>query len=143
MLSISPYLLTPILGWIAAQGVKYAIAMIKTRDRGTFRSIYLSGGMPSSHSSTVVSLAVFIGLFHGVESALFGISALLAAVVMYDAVMVRRSVGEQGQAIHELIAKTLTGVRLPHAAKGHTPLEVLMGGVVGTAVGLVVFLATI
>ena len=143
MISISPYLLTPILGWIAAQGVKYALVLVRTRDMGTLRSIYSSGGMPSSHSSTVVSLAVFIGLHEGVESAIFGVSSLLAAVVMYDAVMVRRSVGEQGEAIHQLIDKTSTGVRLPHAAKGHTPLEVLMGGVVGTAVGLVVFLATI
>jgi acid phosphatase family membrane protein YuiD len=61
---------------------------------------------------------------------------------MYDAVMVRRSSGEQGIAIQELIKFSKATVVLPRAAKGHTPAEVLVGIALGIVIGLVVFLAT-
>ncbi|MNU06825.1 hypothetical protein D3C72_2521530 [compost metagenome] len=56
--------------------------------------------------------------------------------------MVRRSSGEQGKAIQELIKEQKSGVALPRAAKGHTPVEVFAGAVLGALIGLVVFLAT-
>jgi acid phosphatase family membrane protein YuiD len=61
---------------------------------------------------------------------------------MYDAVMVRRSVGEQGAAIQQLIKQSKHAVTLPRAAKGHTPAEVLVGAILGVVIGLVVFIAT-
>ena len=69
---------------------------------------------------------------------------MVALVVMYDAIMVRRSVGEQGLAIQELIkaAKDNERVVIPRAAKGHTPLEVGVGAILGVMIGVVVFLAT-
>ena len=63
-------------------------------------------------------------------------------IVMYDAVMVRRSSGEQGIAIQELIKLGKANVVLPRSAKGHTPLEVAVGAVLGLVIGVVVFLAT-
>ena len=69
---------------------------------------------------------------------------MVAGVVMYDAVMVRRSVGEQGRAIQELIRATKQNqqVAIPRAAKGHTPFEVLVGAMLGVLIGGVVFIAT-
>lgn len=141
---LSPYLLTIIISWVVAQGVKYAVVVAKSRSFGSFRHLYLSGNMPSAHSATVVSMATFVGLVHGFESALFGIAAMVAAVVMYDAVMVRRSVGEQGSAIQALIklAKGEEHVVIPRSAKGHTPVEVLVGACLGMLIGVVVFMAT-
>lgn len=139
---LSPYLIAILLGWIIAQGLKYVFAVIKTKHIGSFRSLYTSGNMPSSHSASVVALATVIGLIHGFESPLFGIAFLFAMIVMYDAVMVRRSSGEQGMAIQELIKLGKAKIVVPRAAKGHTPVEVLAGGIIGAIIGLVVFFAT-
>jgi acid phosphatase family membrane protein YuiD len=103
----------------------------------------MSGGMPSSHSATVVAMATIIGLHDGIGSGLFALSALFALIVMYDAMKVRRSSGEQGEAIRELIKEQKSKVKLPRAAKGHTPMEVIAGASLGFVVGVIVFLLTI
>jgi acid phosphatase family membrane protein YuiD len=90
----------------------------------------------------VVALTTLIALIDGVGSGLFGLAFLFAAIVMYDAVMVRRSSGEQGLAIQELIKLGKSKIALPRSAKGHTPTEVLAGLVLGIIIGLVVFFAT-
>lgn len=140
---MSPYLLAAIAGWIASQGTKYVINVAKTGHMTDFRQLYISGGMPSAHSATVVAVATLVGLRDGFGGALFGVAALLAGIVMYDAVMVRRSSGAQGAALHELLKETKSRVRAPKVAKGHEPLEVLAGAAVGLTIGCVVFLVTI
>lgn len=142
-LGVSPYLLAGGLGWLTAQFLKYLVASIKARNLRQFRQFYLSGNMPSAHSSTVLSVVTVIGLIDGVNSGLFGLAVAFAAVVMYDAVMVRRSSGEQGAAIIAFFTEVKTKVAHPRVAKGHTPLEVLAGAVVGIAIGLVVYFATV
>lgn len=142
MTVFSPYIIAVIAGWIVAQGAKYLIIAIKERRFDNLRQLYLSGNMPSAHSATVLALSTVIGLRDGVGSGLFGLALLFAAIVMYDAVMVRRSSGEQGAAIQQLIREQKSKVPLPRAAKGHTPLEVIAGAAVGIVIGLVVFLAT-
>jgi acid phosphatase family membrane protein YuiD len=143
ILQISPYLIAAIAAWIVAQGLKYIIASIKSKNlRSNKRQLYLSGGMPSAHSATVISLLVVIGFADGIGSAVFGLGALFAAIVMYDAVMVRRSSGEQGAALIAVIREQNSKVPLPRAAKGHSPTEVLVGAFIGAVVGLVVFLAS-
>lgn len=139
---LSPYIIAVLAGWIIAQGVKYLIVAYKRRSFDHVRQLYLSGNMPSAHSATVVALVVVIGLRDGIGSGLFGLAALFASIVMYDAMMVRRSSGEQGIAIQQLIKESSSKVALPRAAKGHKPLEVVVGALLGTIIGLVVFLAT-
>lgn len=141
-MSISPYIIVIIASWLVAQGAKYIIIAIKSRNFDHFRQLYLSGNMPSAHSATIVSVATLIGCREGFESAVFGLAMTMAGIVMYDAIMVRRSVGEQGLAIQELIKHAKYGVLLPRAAKGHTPLEVLVGAALGVIIGYVVFIAT-
>ncbi len=143
-MAISPYVLTILLSWVVAQGAKYVIVAIKNRNFDHLRQLYLSGNMPSAHSATVMSMATVVGCKNGFESALFGIAIMVAGVVMYDAVMVRRSVGEQGLAIQELIkaAKNNERVVIPRSAKGHTPLEVIVGAAIGVVIGYVVFITT-
>lgn len=143
-MDVSPYLLTIALSWVIAQGAKYIIVAIKNQNFDHLRQLYLSGNMPSAHSATVMSMATIIGLKNGFDSAIFGVAIMVALVVMYDAVMVRRSVGEQGLALQGLIraAKNNERVVIPRAAKGHTPLEVVVGGILGVMIGLVVFFAT-
>jgi acid phosphatase family membrane protein YuiD len=83
-----------------------------------------------------------IGLRDGFDSGLFGLGLLFALIVMYDAVKVRRSSGEQGRAIHQIIKESGSKVSLPRAAKGHTPIEVVFGTILGATIGVVVFLST-
>lgn len=140
---ISPYLLAVLAAWIVAQGTKYLLVAIRDKNFHNIRQLYLSGNMPSAHSASTVALATVVGLYDGIDSAIFAVAALFASVVMYDAIMVRRSVGEQGMAIETLIklAKNKALV-IPRSARGHTPLEVVVGALLGLAIGLIVFFAT-
>ncbi len=138
MIEPSPYIIAVIIAWVAAQGTKYLIHAIKTRSLTAFRQLYISGDMPSSHSATTVALATVVALRDGTGSAVFAVAALFAAIVMYDAVMVRRSSGEQGGAIVALIDELKSKIRPPRAAKGHEPLEVAVGFCMGVAIGVIV-----
>lgn len=139
---LSPYLLAIAAGWVIAQGLKYIFAVARSGSLRQLRQLYLSGNMPSSHAASVVALAVVIGLKDKIDSPVFAVAALFAAIVMYDAMMVRRSSGEQGIALQQLIREQKSKVPLPRAAKGHTPLEVLVGALLGVIIGTVVFFAT-
>jgi acid phosphatase family membrane protein YuiD len=141
---ISPYILAAALSWVIAQGLKYVFATVRGKKLGSMRQLYLSGGMPSAHSASVVALLVVIGLKDGVNSAIFGLALLFAAVVMYDAVMVRRSSGEQGVALRWLFHHLKLTPDAPfRTAKGHLPREVMGGAIVGVVAGLVVYFATL
>jgi len=137
----SPYIIAGISGWVVSQLLKYVAASVKARKVASFRQLYLSGHMPSAHSATVVAVLTVIGLKDGVGSGLFGLALVFASVVLYDAVMVRRSSGEQGVALTALIKSTGAKVPLPRVAMGHTPLEVAVGALLGCVVGLVVMFA--
>jgi acid phosphatase family membrane protein YuiD len=139
---ISPYVATIVIAWLVAHIIKFFIAKIKGQKRTIATQLFISGGMPSSHSATVVAVTVLIGLRDGMASGLFGLAVLVVLIVMVDAVKVRRSSGEQGMAIRQLIQEQKSKVALPRAAMGHTPVEVLVGAILGAVIGLVVFLAT-
>ena len=143
MPELSPYIIAIMAGWIVAQGLKYILVAIQNKNFDHIRQLYLSGNMPSAHAATSMALVTVVGLRDGVESGLFGVVALLAGIVMYDAIMVRRSVGEQGAAIQALIKEQKTNITLPRAAKGHTPLEVVVGAALGVVIGYIVIFATI
>lgn len=146
---LSPYIIAGLAGWIVSQVGKYVVASIKAGKLASYRQLYLSGHMPSAHSATVIAVLVVIGLKDGVDSGLFGLALVFSAVVLYDAMMVRRSSGEQGIAITALITeledekKLKNKVPLPRVALGHTPLEVAVGSLLGFAVGVAVYFLTI
>lgn len=140
---VSPYILTALVAWLAAQGAKYLIMSLKDGNFARLNRLYLSGNMPSAHSATTVAFASYTALHDGITSGLFGLSLLLAAIVMYDAIMVRRVVGEQGAVISQMLKrKELKDIAPPRQAKGHTPLEAVVGAGLGLVVGVVVFFAT-
>ena len=102
-----------------------------------------SGGMPSSHTAFVVSAATMIGKSEGCESGIFALAAVRALVVMYDAMNVRRAVGNIGQTLNQLIDSfNKTGKLNIENVKeilGHSPLQVAAGFVLGVAVGMLMF----
>lgn len=140
---ISVYILAPAIAWLTAQLSKYVIVSIKTRSASSVRQLYLSGNMPSAHSATVVALATVIALGEGLGSAVFAIALLFAFVVIYDSLMVRRSSGEQGAVLIEMLHSMKSKLVPPRVAKGHTPLEVMVGIILGILIGFVVYFATI
>jgi len=142
MRHVSAYLIAIAVAWIVAQGAKLLIESVRKQGPINYKNLYSSGDMPSSHTAAVIALLTVIGLKNGIDSAVFGIATLFAAIVMYDAVMVRRSSGEQGAAIQALIKEQKSKVRVPRSAKGHEPLEVAVGALVGITVGLFSFFVT-
>ena len=135
---VSPYIVAAALGWTVAQFTKYVIASVKHGKLASYRQLYLSGRMPSAHSATTVALLVVVAALDGVYSAVFGVAFLFTCVVLYDAMMVRRSSGEQGVALTALMKEQKSKVPYPRVAMGHTPLEVAVGSLLGLAVGLTV-----
>jgi acid phosphatase family membrane protein YuiD len=91
-----------------------------------------SGSMPSSHSSITVALLTVVGVKLGVGSPEFGIIFVLTAIVIYDALNVRRSVGEQGA-----VLKLLAPEKTFFSAIGHRPIEVIAGAGLGLIVAMV------
>lgn len=106
-----------------------------------FKRLLGSGGMPSSHSSTVCALAFSCARVLGVGSPLFAFSVVLAGIVMYDATGVRRAAGEQAKVLNHIVADLFSG-NPDYSEKalkeliGHTPLQVVMGAILGILVGL-------
>lgn len=140
---LSPYIIAGLLGWVVSQAVKYVFASIKHHGLAPYRQLYLSGHMPSAHSATVVAVLVVIGYLDGVQSGLFGLALVFSSVVVYDAMMVRRSSGEQGVSLTALLIEQKSKVPLPRVAIGHTPLEVAAGSFLGAIVGALVCFLTL
>ena len=103
--------------------------------------IVTSGGMPSSHSSFVTSLATLVGIERGFNSTDFAISSVFALIIMYDATGVRRAVGKQAAILNQILddiqhKKHIEQKRLKELI-GHTPKEVLFGAILGIITAIV------
>jgi acid phosphatase family membrane protein YuiD len=138
--------LTAALGWLVAQVLKTLIHTFFTKKFDPERLIG-SGGMPSSHSATVVSLATSAYFQFGASSFEFAISAILAIVVMYDARGVRRETGKQAELLNDIIRIFEDMGRSEISAHdklkefvGHTPLQVVMGALLGFFIALIMYL---
>lgn len=128
----------PIIAWFTAQFIKVLSRLFMER-RFDFTLFVSSGGMPSSHSSFTVSLAVVIGRVYGWDSGLFGLAVAFALIVMYDAAGVRRAAGKQAKVLNKLVHSHMDRMEFEGKLKellGHTPLEVLMGALLGILMGL-------
>lgn len=133
-------LITGVAGWTLAQVLKTIIFALINK-RLDLRRLTGDGGMPSSHSATVTSLAVMTGLLYGFDSVYFAIAAILAIIVMHDAMGVRLETGKQAQVINEMfeLLDRLTVEDLSMDVKlkefvGHTPVQVVAGCVLGMIV---------
>jgi uncharacterized protein len=128
----SIYWVAPVVAWLVAQLIKVMIAAISGDTKGIKTTFLSSGNMPSSHSSITVALLVVVAALQGLNSVAFGITFVMTSIVIYDALNVRRAVGEQGEVLRELTGSS----KRFYAAKGHLPAEVAVGMVVGAAVAL-------
>ena len=135
---ISPYIIAIVVGWTISQLIKSIIGLFRHKYMGLRSILFVSGGMPSSHSATLMAVWTVILFKDGVGSGLFGLASVVALIVLYDAVKVRRSSGEQGVALLALMKEKKSIIPSPRVAMGHTPTEVLAGSVLGIIIGLVI-----
>jgi len=128
----------PVLAWFFASFIK-VVGVIVKENKLDFTRFVGSGGMPSSHSSFIVSLATVVGKNLGWDSLEFGIAVAVAFIVMYDAAGVRRAAGIQARVLNQLIFSQDHKIHLDKKLKellGHSPLEVFMGALLGVVLGL-------
>lgn len=133
-------LLCAVCAYFAAQILKIIINLV-VQKRMDLRLMFASGGMPSSHSSTVCALTFRCARVCGLASPVFAVCVIMAAIVMYDATGVRRAAGEQAKVLNHIVKDLFSGdpEYTEKALKeliGHTPLQVVMGALLGIAIGL-------
>lgn len=133
---ISKYILAGVLAWFIAQLTKYVLVTIKNKKLDHVNRLYLSGGMPSAHSATTVAMLTTIAIIDGIETPLFAVASLMTSIVIYDAIMVRRSSGEQGVALLKFMKEQKSHVDAPFVALGHNWLEALAGSFLGLIIGI-------
>lgn len=163
-LYINPILSVSLLSWAAAQLIKTVLYFIINKKFSPER-LTGAGGMPSSHSSLVCSLAIITLRTQGVTSPVFAVAIILAMIVMYDAMGVRRAAGMHAKEINRLRKivceiedeldepddndldeddsdvlenkeETSAAVKDLKELLGHTPFEVLGGALLGILIGM-------
>lgn len=135
-------LLAALTATLLAQGLKLLLVLVTER-RLALDRLLETGGMPSSHSAAVASLATVLGITHGWGSPYFALAAVFGSIVVYDATGIRRAAGKQAELINDLVNELAhlfdEGFR-PRALKtllGHTYPQVLVGCLLGILTGLV------
>lgn len=134
------------LSWLIAQIIKVIINTVKyfyNKKKGrkhtkvTIETFFKLGGMPSSHTATVIALCGCLGLTTGWNSDVFAASGVFAFITMFDAVKVRLPISRLTDAFNRLQGK-VCGEEAKDVKKveGHTIPEVIGGFFVGAAVSV-------
>lgn len=136
-------LISAVTGWCVAQVLKTLIHLFFTKKFVAERLVG-SGGMPSSHSATVCALATSACIQYGAQSFEFAVALILAIIVMYDAMGVRRETGIQARILNEMMVVFADmGSDMSPQDKlkefvGHSPLQVAVGALLGIAIAFAV-----
>ncbi|WP_338091216.1 divergent PAP2 family protein [Pelotomaculum isophthalicicum] len=124
---------------VACQGLKLLLALHRYKSLPWHRLLQ-PGGMPSSHAAVVTSLAITMGLIYGWTSPFFQVAAVFGGIVIYDAITLRRAVGEHARRINLICRQE--GVSPSEDLLenlGHTPMEVIVGVLIGVLAALTFF----
>lgn len=138
-------MVSAVVAWAVAQFLKPFIQ--KFMKGGPFNPhLFLTtGGMPSSHTSTVTALSTSIALTKGVGSAWFAIAAIFSIITIHDAMNIRMEAGKQADVINEW-SKILSDIYKDKRFKqenlktmlGHSFSQVIGGIILGLLVGFLV-----
>jgi acid phosphatase family membrane protein YuiD len=130
------------IGWAVAQSLKVLIFYIR-QHRIDFRLFVGTGGMPSSHSAFVSTMAASIGFTAGWDSPVFLLALGLAVIIMSDAAGVRRAAGQQAKILNAIIDDLYSSKPVPpkrlKELLGHTPVQVLVGALLGIGVAVLFY----
>ena len=139
-----PTFLAGIFSWLGAQFLKTLIHLIygriKTLKDLLANMFWRTGGMPSSHSAVVTAVCTSVGIREGVDSSIFMVSLLITFITMRDAVGVRRASGIQSQKLNEIGRELeqkeyIKEYKSIKEVNGHTPIQVIMGALLGVLIG--------
>lgn len=130
----------PFTTWCTVQILKFIFDLMAHK-KLNLKRLYGSGGMPSSHSATVMSVTTMAGLLEGFDSLAFAACFAFSLIVMYDAAGVRRAAGKQARVLNQMIAnyKEINIQEKLVELLGHTPIEVLVGAVFGVVETLALY----
>lgn len=142
-----------LLGMLIAQFVKIPIHFLASREL-KWSLMFSTGGMPSSHTATIISLTTAIGITSGAQSNEFAIAVIVSLIVMHDAMGVRRHAGYHAEVLNALLADfnlLIETLKHPSLKKtesrdklkellGHQPAEVFFGAITGIIVGYLTYL---
>ena len=141
-----PELVACVVAWIASSVLKIPIFYMMHR-KLNLKLAFSTGGMPSSHSATMTSTTLAIGLFSGFDHPAFAIAVAITGIVIYDAAGVRREAGFHAEALNKLMDDWFLISKTPPAEQkrlkemlGHTPVEVIGGVITGLVTALVLWL---
>jgi len=136
-------LLAATLAMLSAQFLKPFILWAVEKDFD-FHLFFTTGGMPSSHTATVVALTTSIAITEGVQSILFAIAFVFSSITIHDAMGIRRAAGKQAEVINEwsrILSKVhQDGQFTPENLKtmlGHSFVQVLAGTIMGLVYGYI------
>lgn len=131
-----------LISWFLGQFLKVPFEYL-VRRRWNWALWFSSGGMPSSHSSLMVTTTLSTGLYYGFDSPLFAIAFSISMIVVYDAAGVRRQAGYHAQKINLLFEELFSGRPIPQECLkevlGHTPRQVVGGVILGILVSLITY----
>jgi acid phosphatase family membrane protein YuiD len=150
ILTCNPLIVIAFISWVIAQLIKTTAFYVENKTMN-FKKLSESGGMPSAHSALVCSVAVATAYKYGLSSTYFSYALILAMIVMYDAMGVRRAAGEHAKAlnrIQEYLKENSASLPedkrfVPYSERrldeslGHRPIEVLGGATLGVAVAVI------
>lgn len=142
---VIPYIIFPIIAFTLAQGTKVLIKSFK-RKKFHWRDIFAYSDMPSGHTATVVSLVTIVFWRDGLYSAAFAVSFVFMMIVITDAIGLRNYLGQHGKTLNVLVKDLKEDDFLDNSYPkqlekiGHTPLQVIIGGLIGLLVSTLGFL---
>jgi len=142
---ILPYFAYPVISFCLAQGTK-VLLKTKRQKKLKWRDIFAYSDMPSGHTATVVSLSTIIALELGLYSPEFALALVFMTIVITDAIGLRNYLGQHGKTLNVLVKDLKEDDFLDNSYPkqleqiGHTPLQVLIGGLIGAAVSVLGFL---
>jgi len=132
-------LIAAIVSWIVSQFFKVSYGLFKygreEKSRMLWRIVW-AGGMPSAHSAVITSTAVTIYFTSGVESSIFGLSAVMSLIVIYDRGRMY-SIYNTFQKKYPKFAQEIQKAPLLKDLVGHRISEILMGIFIGAGVGII------
>jgi len=124
--------------WLVAQILKGLLFLFKHK-KMDFRRFVGAGGMPSSHSAFVTALATGVGRTEGWASTSFALALVFSLIVMYDAAGVRLAASKQARVLNKIVQELFAEREFHHERLkeliGHTPVEVIVGAVLGIFFG--------
>ncbi|MBS4214810.1 MULTISPECIES: divergent PAP2 family protein [Neobacillus] len=145
-------ILASLLGMLIAQFVKIPIHFLTSREL-KWKLMFSTGGMPSSHTATIIALTTAVGITSGIYSNDFAIALMVSLIVMYDATGVRRHAGYHAEVLNKLLVdfnRLIVALKDPNLEKteyraklkellGHKPAEVFFGVITGILVAVLTF----